>query len=42
MTGLTDFAQRIAATLGALALTAAMFTSYFAHPGVSTVTGVLA
>ena len=42
MTGFYDFAQRIAAGVGAVALTAVLFTSYFAHPAATAATSVIA
>ena len=42
MTGFYNFAQRLAAGVGAVALTAVLFTSYFAYPAATAATGVLA
>ena len=42
MTGFSDFAQRVVAGFGAVAFTAVLFTSYFAHPAATAATSLVA
>ena len=42
MTGFSDFAHRLVAGFGAVAITAVMFTSYFAYPAASAAASLVA